>query len=90
MGYTESDIVGGARTTKNGVLAGYVNVPGKSKPQFRFIKISKKPENHIQMGGLSEKKKKRKINKKESQSPVSLRTAVKLLRQYYHEKYGKN
>ena len=37
--YTEADIVSGKRVTKNGMLAGYVNVPGKDKPQFRFISL---------------------------------------------------
>lgn len=76
--YTEQDIVYGRRITANGMLAGFVNIPGKDKPQFRFIerKTEGRTSPKKQSGGSPLKR------------PVSLKTAVQLLRQYYQEKYN--
>ncbi len=76
--YTEQDIVYGKRITANGMLAGFVDIPGKDKPQFRFIerRTEKRTSPKKQSGGSGLKR------------PVSLKTAVQLLRQYYQEKYN--
>ena len=82
--YSEKDIVSGKTITANGMLAGYVNVPGKDKPQFRFIQ---KLNNHSEKKNKSPKRKNN-LNGGAEKQPVSLKTAVKLLRQYYQEKYA--
>ena len=76
--YTEKDIVYGKRITANGMLAGFVDIPGKDKPQFRFIerRTERSASPKKQIGGSALKR------------PVSLKTAVQLLRQYYQEKYN--
>lgn len=90
--YTEKDIVTGKTITANGMLAGYVNVPGKDKPQFRFI--SKSNNQSLEKNKQNGKKNNQNLKIKNKQNgggekrPVSLKTAVKLLRQYYQEKYA--
>jgi len=74
--YTESDIVSGKMITKSGMLAGYVNIPGKLNPQFRFIK-KVGGDSKLQQGGGNNLDK-----------PISLKSAVNLLRRYYKEKYN--
>ena len=86
--YTENDIVYGKRVTSNGMLAGYVNIPGKEKAQFRFIRQVKDEKRDSHRNSHRNSPKKRQTGGDSLKRPVSLKTAVQLLRQYYQEKYN--
>ena len=92
MTYTELDIVDGRRVLSNGAVAGYVMTPEGRK--WRIVSSNR------QRGGRkrsSPRTLKRKHNKRFNTSPrrkqrggsktVSLKTAVRLLRSYYANKF---
>ena len=97
--YNENDIISGKKIFSNGSIAGYVMIDNKLKwrivkggyaPKFYNKKNSKKDfdkwwNNKLnKKGGKNIKKKKGNVSKK---STVSLKTAIKLLRNYYTNKY---
>jgi len=96
MTYTEADIVEGGRVLRNGAVAGYVHTPEGLR--WRIVS-SNRPR---QRGGskrrrYSPRTLKNKHNKRFNTSPrrkqrggsktVSLKTAVRLLRSYYANKF---
>lgn len=99
MSYTESDIVEGRRVLRNGAVAGYVNTPNGLK--WRIVSSSKqrqhggrvsprtlKMKNRKRLGSPRRSNKKYKsIQKGGSVQKVSLKSAVKILRQYYSNKF---
>ena len=94
MTFTEADIVEGRRVLRNGAVAGYVN----TREGLRWRIVS---SNNQRGGGRrrrsSPRTLKRKHNKRFNTSPrrkqrggsktVSLKTAVRLLRSYYANKF---
>jgi len=92
MTYTEADIVEGRRVLRNGAVAGYVNT--LEGLRWRIVSSNR------QRGGRkrsSPRTLKRKFKKRFNTSPrrkqrggsrtVSLKTAVRLLRSYYANKF---
>ena len=100
--YSESDIVYGKKILDNNMLAGFVQVKTPTNTdnglRFRIIglnggakkhKIKKKNNKKIKTHYLNlQKNKGAGVKNNTTKKPVSLETAVKLLKRYYEEKYS--